>query len=136
MLRGAEVLGGVFILGRIATTHMPAGKTQAQVNPGVASFHAVFANVLIRFSDLDLVQVRAFICHPSSPLKRFFLRSSDHRHVTKGHNHSQGPPLSPTIFLEASFCVAARLFILRINHRIHGARGAAVLGRLGPGWRE
>jgi len=33
----------------------------------------------------------------------FETRSSDLSHVTKGHNHSQEPHLSRTMFLEASF---------------------------------
>jgi hypothetical protein len=55
MLCGAEVFGGVFILGRIAASHMSAGKTQAQMNPGVAGFDAVFAHMLVGLFDFDLV---------------------------------------------------------------------------------
>jgi hypothetical protein len=71
MLRAAEVLSCVLVLGRIATTYMAAGQAQAQVNPGVAGFHAFFADVYVRFLNLDLIQVRAFLCHRSSPFTIF-----------------------------------------------------------------
>jgi len=40
------------------------------------------------------------------------------------------------MFLEVFICVSARLSILRVNRRIHGSSGAAVLGRLGVSWRQ
>lgn len=40
------------------------------------------------------------------------------------------------MFLEGIICVAARLFVLRINHRVHNSGRAAVLGRLGIGRSE
>ena len=36
MLRGAKVLGRVFILRRITAAHVPAGQAQAQVDPTIA----------------------------------------------------------------------------------------------------
>jgi hypothetical protein len=56
-----EMFGGVFVLRRVAAPHMPALKAQAQVNPCVAGFHTVLAHVLIRLSNLDLIQVRALL---------------------------------------------------------------------------
>jgi len=67
MLRGVIVLGRMFILGRITTTDVAAGQAKAQMNPSVPGFHTVFADVLVRFFNFDLIQVRAFICHSSSP---------------------------------------------------------------------
>jgi len=67
MLRGVKVLSRMFVLGRIATTHVAAGQAQPQMNPGVAGFHTIFADVCVRFLNLDLIQVRAFLRHRSSP---------------------------------------------------------------------
>jgi hypothetical protein len=39
----------------IAAAHVPAGKAEPQVDPGVASLHAVFTNVRVGFRDLDLI---------------------------------------------------------------------------------
>jgi hypothetical protein len=136
MLGRVEVFGRVFILRRIATAHIAAGKTEPQVNPGVSHFYAFFADMLIRRFNFDLVEMSAFLGHQSSLLKNSCFRSSDHGHVTKGHNHSQEPPLSLTMSLEGIICVAARLFVLRVNHRVHNFGGATVLGRLGIGGSE
>jgi hypothetical protein len=71
VLRFVEVFGGVLVLGRIATAHMSTSETQAQVNPGIARLNTVFAHMLVRGFDFDLVQVRAFFRHRflSSPGK-------------------------------------------------------------------
>jgi hypothetical protein len=60
-----EMLGGVLVLRRVTTAHVPANETHAQVHPGVAGFYAVFADVRVRLCELDLVQVYAFCRHPS-----------------------------------------------------------------------
>ncbi len=39
----------------IAAAHVPTGKTQPQMDPGVPSLHAIFTNVLLGFRDLDLI---------------------------------------------------------------------------------
>jgi hypothetical protein len=63
-MRGVmKMLGRVFVLRRIAATHVPAYHAQAQVNPGVAHLHALFTNVRIGGRDLDLIQVLAFLGH-------------------------------------------------------------------------
>jgi hypothetical protein len=56
-----KVFGGVFILRRIAATHTPARHAHAQVNPGVADFHALFTDVFVGGCDLDLIQMLAFL---------------------------------------------------------------------------
>jgi hypothetical protein len=58
-----KVLGGVLILGRVATGRMSADQAHAQVDPGVACLDAVFAHMLVRLSYFDLVKVSAFFCH-------------------------------------------------------------------------
>jgi hypothetical protein len=58
-----EMLGGVLVLGRVATAHMSTAEAQAQVYPGVARLNAVLANMLIGFCDFDLVQVGACFRH-------------------------------------------------------------------------
>jgi hypothetical protein len=40
------------------------------MDPGIASLYAVFTNMLIGFSDLDLVQVRALLGHFVPPGKK------------------------------------------------------------------
>jgi hypothetical protein len=63
MLRLVKVLGGVLIFGRVAAGCVSADEAHSQVNPRVACLHAVFANMFVSFSDLDLVQVSAFFGH-------------------------------------------------------------------------
>lgn len=77
-----EVLGCVLILRRIATTDVSAAKAEAQVNPCVPCFYAVFANVLARGLDFDLIEVGASVVHFASP-KGYALGSSDYGHLTK-----------------------------------------------------
>jgi hypothetical protein len=55
--RLVEMPGGVLILRRITTAHVPAFEAQPQVDPGIAGFDAVFADSHLRASDLDLIQV-------------------------------------------------------------------------------
>jgi hypothetical protein len=69
MLRGVKMLSRMFILRRVATAHIAAGKTEPQVNPGVSRFYAFFADMLIRRFNFDLVEMSAFLCHQSSLLK-------------------------------------------------------------------
>jgi hypothetical protein len=68
MLCLVKMLGGVFVFRRVAAGRVSADKAHSQVNPRVARLHAVFANMFFCFSDLDLVQVSAFLRH------RFLLR--------------------------------------------------------------
>jgi hypothetical protein len=63
VLRFLEVFGGMLVLGRVATAHMSATETQAQVNPSVTGLNAVLANMFVGFFDFDLVQVCAFVRH-------------------------------------------------------------------------
>jgi hypothetical protein len=63
VLRFLEVFGGMLVLGRVATAHMFATETQAQVNPAIAGLNAVLADMFVGFFDLDLVQVCAFVWH-------------------------------------------------------------------------
>jgi hypothetical protein len=87
---------------------MPANQTQTQVHPGVAHFYAFPANVNVRGSEFDLVQMCAFCSHQF--LQRYVdFESSDLSHVTKGHNHSQEPHLSPKISVEV-------LSVLRLDY--------------------
>ena len=59
----AEVLRRMFVLGRIAAPYVPALHAQAQMNPRIAGFYAVFTHVLVGARDLDLIQMRAFRRH-------------------------------------------------------------------------
>jgi hypothetical protein len=61
-----EVLGGMLILRRVATSDMTAAQAQSQMHPAVADLDAVFANVFVRASDLDLIQMAAAYWHLSS----------------------------------------------------------------------
>jgi hypothetical protein len=136
VLRFVEMLGGVLVLGRIAAAHVSANEAQAQVDPGVSGFHAILTHVLVCVSELDLVKVVAFFRHRFLLSENHDFKSSHLGHVTKGHNHGEDPLLSPTMFVEVFICVADRLFILRTDRRVHDSGGAAVLGRLGVGWRQ
>jgi hypothetical protein len=59
----AEMLGGVLILGRIATGRMSADQAHTQVNPRIASLNAVFTHMLVGLSYFDLVEVSALFGH-------------------------------------------------------------------------
>jgi hypothetical protein len=63
VLHFLEVLGRVFVFRRVATPYVTAGKAQAKVNPGVAHFHAFFADVRFGCFDLNLVEVRTSVVH-------------------------------------------------------------------------
>jgi hypothetical protein len=58
-----EVFGGVLVLRRIAAPHVPADHAHPQVNPGVAHFHALFADMRAGGGELDLIQMLAFLGH-------------------------------------------------------------------------
>jgi len=58
-----EVFGGVFVLRRIAAAYVSARETEAKVNPGVAKFHALLADVGGGGSDFYLIQVLALLRH-------------------------------------------------------------------------
>ena len=58
-----KVLGGVLVLGRIATGCMSADHAHAQVNPRIASLNAVFTHMLVGLSYFDLVEVSALFGH-------------------------------------------------------------------------
>jgi hypothetical protein len=49
----------VLVLGGITTADVAAFQAQAQMNPGIAGFHAFLANMLGGGGDADLVQVSA-----------------------------------------------------------------------------
>ena len=65
MLGLMKVFRRVLILRRVAAAHLAANHAQAQVNPGVADFYALFADMLIGGAYFDLVQMLAFLCHDS-----------------------------------------------------------------------
>jgi hypothetical protein len=58
-----EMLGGMFILGRVAAPYVPATKAKPQMDPGIPHLHAFLADVHIGFADFDLVEMGAFTCH-------------------------------------------------------------------------
>ena len=95
------MLGGVLVLGRVATAHMSTSEAQAQVNPPVARLNAVLADMRVGVLDFDLVQVGACFRHRFLQETNLeFSRSSDLRHVTKGHKHCKQAEFSLTIFSE------------------------------------
>jgi hypothetical protein len=65
VLRFVEVLGSVLVLGRVTTSHLTTTQAETQVNPRIAEFHAVFANVCGCRRDFDLVEVCALLLHDS-----------------------------------------------------------------------
>jgi hypothetical protein len=60
MLAVMKVFGRVFVPGGIATPYFSAYHAQPQVDPGVAQFHAFFANMRFGILNFDLIQVFAF----------------------------------------------------------------------------
>ena len=63
MLYLLEMLGGMLILGRIATAYVPTYEAQAQVHPGVSGFHALFADMRFGGFNLDLIEVCTSVVH-------------------------------------------------------------------------
>ena len=59
MLALMKVLGGMPVLGRVAASHMSALKTKAKVDPRIAGFYTVLADVRVRMGDFDQIQVMA-----------------------------------------------------------------------------
>lgn len=70
------------------------------MNPGVASFHAFLADMLVGFSDFDLIQVRTLFGHQFLHESSTWNASSDHGHVTKVHQHCKQPRRSLTMISE------------------------------------
>ncbi len=58
-----KVFGGMFVLGRVAATDIAADKAHAQVDPSIAELNAILADMLVRFSDFDLIKVSTFFWH-------------------------------------------------------------------------
>jgi hypothetical protein len=65
MFCGMKMLGGMFVFRRIATAHVAADETKAEVDPGVAHFQALLAAFGIWLDLFDLIEVRADIGHGS-----------------------------------------------------------------------
>jgi hypothetical protein len=60
MVNVAKMLGCMFVFGRVAATYVATLHAQAQVNPGVAELHALFANMYVSAGDFDLIQMLTF----------------------------------------------------------------------------
>jgi hypothetical protein len=54
-----KVFCRVPVLGGIATADVPAFQAQTQMNPGVASLHAILTNVLVGLRHVNLIGVFA-----------------------------------------------------------------------------
>src|SRR5713226_10051564 len=54
-----KVLGGVFVLGRIATAYVTAGEAEAQVYPGIPHLQTLFAALGAWTYVFDLIQMLA-----------------------------------------------------------------------------
>jgi hypothetical protein len=54
-----KVFGGVSVLGGIAAADVPTTQAQAQVDPGIAHFEAVFASAGVGFDVTNLIGVGA-----------------------------------------------------------------------------
>lgn len=62
-----EMPGSVLILRVVATTNMSTGETEAQVNPGITGFQAIFAAVCTGGDLSYLVEMRTLFFHQSFP---------------------------------------------------------------------
>jgi hypothetical protein len=78
MLGPMIVLGSMFVLGRVAASHMATFQAQPQMYPGVSNLDAVFANMGFGVRDLNLVEMSTGIRHlipPVLPQRSKALRS-------------------------------------------------------------
>jgi hypothetical protein len=55
VIRRVEVLGGVFVLGRIAATDVSARQAQAKVHPTVTCLQTLFATARMRVDIMNLI---------------------------------------------------------------------------------
>jgi hypothetical protein len=67
MLSAMKVFGGVLVLGGIATADVAAFQAEPQMDPGVADFDAVFADVDFCVRDLNFAEMSAG-CRHNAPL--------------------------------------------------------------------
>lgn len=70
MLGLMEVLSSVLVLGRVATSDVPALQAHAQMYPGVAGLYAILADVLVGFRELDLIQMSTCSAHNAAPIRQ------------------------------------------------------------------
>lgn len=63
MFRGTKVPGCVLVLRRIAAADMTASEAQAQVHPPLTHLDALLANMRVRASNPDSIEMRTFCCH-------------------------------------------------------------------------
>jgi hypothetical protein len=66
MLGGMKMFGGVFVLGGIAATDVPALAAKPQVDPAVTHLEALFAALGMWLNFLDMSGVRTDRAHASS----------------------------------------------------------------------
>jgi len=66
MIDFVKVFGRVFILGRVAASHMAARQAEAQMYPRVPHLHAFFADMLLGLFDFDLIEVSTLTFHDAS----------------------------------------------------------------------
>jgi hypothetical protein len=57
MLGGVKVLGGVFVLGRIAAADVAATQAQAKMDPSIAHLQALFAAVRVGLYVFNLIEM-------------------------------------------------------------------------------
>jgi hypothetical protein len=62
-----KMFGGVFVLRRVAATHVAAYHAHAEMYPSVSHFDALRADVDVSRGEFDLVQVLAFLRHFDLP---------------------------------------------------------------------
>jgi hypothetical protein len=63
MLGVVEVLGRMPVLRRVAAGRMSTDHAHTQVDPRIASLHAVFTHVFVGLPYFDLIEVSAFVRH-------------------------------------------------------------------------
>jgi hypothetical protein len=63
MLRMVEMLGCVLVFRRVATSRVATNQAHAKVNPGIAGFHAILADMLGGMREFDLIEMSAFSRH-------------------------------------------------------------------------
>jgi hypothetical protein len=61
-----EMLGGVLVLGGVATPDVAADQAEPKVNPGIAGFEAIFTTGFGCVPDLNLIQMPARALHSPS----------------------------------------------------------------------
>ena len=63
MVALVKVLGGMFVLGRVAAADLSTDEAHTQVDPHIAKFHALLTHMCFCLSHFDLIKMCTLFRH-------------------------------------------------------------------------